>query len=209
MHMEDVLDQYEQPYDPKHPLICMDEMPCQLIDNVLVPVPPKPGKPQKIDYEYRRNGTCCVFIAFDPHTCMRIIRVKEHRTKVDYADFMKELVLQYPDAEFIRVVQDNLNTHSAGSFYETFSPEEAFEIAKKLEFHFTPKKGSWLNMAEIEFSALSRQCLNRRIGDIKTLAIEAGAWEQDRNKAKATVRWQFTKTKAREKFCRRYLKIRN
>jgi hypothetical protein len=209
MHMEDVLDQYEQPYDPKHPLICMDEMPCQLIGDVLVPVPPKPGKPQKIDYEYCRNGTCCVFIAFDPHEAKRMIRVKEHRTKVDYADFMMELARQYPDAKCIRVVQDNLNTHSAGSFYEAFSPDEAFELARKFEFHFTPKKGSWLNMAEIEFSALSRQCLNRRIGDIKTLDKEASAWEQERNRNKATVRWKFTKAKAREKFSRHYLRIKN
>ncbi len=207
--MEDVLDQYEQPYDPKHPLICMDEMPCQLIDDVLVPVLPKPGKPQKIDYEYRRNGVCSVFIAFDHHAGKRTIRVKEHRTKADYAMFMKELAEQYPDAEFMKVVQDNLNTHSASSFYEVFSPEEAFELAKRFEFHFTPKKGSWLNMAEIEFSALSRQCLNRRIGDIKTLAKEASAWERDRNKNRTTVRWQFTKTKAREKFYRHYLKILN
>jgi hypothetical protein len=207
--MEDVLDQYEQPYDSKHPLICMDEMPCQLIGDVLVPVIPKPGKPKRIDYEYVRNGTCCVFIAFDPHTGWRMVRVKEHRTKADYADFMNEVAQHYPDAEYIRVVQDNLNTHSASSFYEAFPPEVAFELAKKFEFHFTPKKGSWLNMAEIEFSALSRQCLNRRIGDIKTLAKEAGAWEQDRNRIKATVRWQFTKNKAREKFYRHYSKVRN
>jgi hypothetical protein len=207
--MEDILDQYEQSYDLDHPLICMDEMPCQLIGDVLVPIPPKPGRAQRIDHEYQRNGTCCVFIAFDPHAGMRMIRVKEHRTKVDYAHFMKELSLQYPDAEFLKVVQDNLNTHSAGSFYEAFSPEEAFELSKKFEFHFTPKKGSWLNMAEIEFSALSRQCLNRRIGDIKTLASEAGAWEHDRNKIKAKVRWQFTKSKAREKFARHYLNLRN
>ena len=207
--MEDVLDQYELPYDPKHPLICMDEMPCQLIGDVLVPVIPKPGKPKRIDYEYVRNGTCCVFIAFDPHTGWRIVSVREHRTKADYADFMKKVAQHYPDAEYIRVVQDNLNTHSASSFYEALPPELAFELAKKFEFHFTPKKGSWLNMAEIEFSALSRQCLNRRIGDIKTLAKEAGAWEQDRNRIKATVRWQFTKNKAREKFYRHYLRIQN
>ncbi len=209
MHMEDVLDQYEQPYDPKHPLICMDEMPCQLIDNILVPSPPKPGKPQRVDYEYRRNGTCCVFIAFDPHDGWRTISVKEHRTKIDYAHFMKGLSQIYPEAEYLKVVQDNLNTHSACSFYEAFSPEEAFQLAKKFEFHFTPKKGSWLNMAEIEFSALSRQCLNRRIGDIRTLAREAKAWEQDRNKAKVAIRWKFTKADAREKFCRHYFKIKN
>jgi hypothetical protein len=140
---------------------------------------------------------------------MRMICVKEHRTKVDYADFMKELERKYPGVEYIKVVQDNLNTHSSSSFYEAFAPDEAFRLAKKFEFHFTPKKGSWLNMAEIEFSALSRQCLNRRIGDIKTLAKEASAWEQDRNRIKAKVRWQFAKTKAREKFCRHYLKIKN
>jgi len=209
MHMEDILDQYEQSYDPDHPLICMDEMPCQLIGDVLVPVPPKPGRVQRIDHEYQRNGTCCVFIAFDPHAGVRTIQVKEHRTKVDYANFMRAISLQYPNAEFIKVVQDNLNTHSAGSFYQAFPPQEAFELSKKFEFHFTPKKGSWLNMAEIEFSALSRQCLNRRIGDIKTLAREAGAWEQGRNKIKAKVRWQFTKSKAREKFARHYINLRN
>jgi len=209
MHMEDVLDQYEQPYDPKHPLICMDEMPCQLIDNILVPVPSKPGKPQRVDYEYQRNGTCCVFLAFDPHKGWRMISIKEHRTKIDYANFMRELTLQYPDAESLRIVQDNLNTHSASSFYETFSPEEAFQLTKKLEFHFTPKKGSWLNMAEIEFSALSRQCLNRRIGDIKTLAREAGAWEIDRNKANTKIIWNFTKNMARDKFYRHYSRIQN
>jgi len=207
--MEDVLDQYEQPYDPKHPLICFDEKPCQLIGDILVPIPMKPGKPKKEDYEYERKGICSVFIAFDPHEGKRTTCVKEHRTKVDYADFMKNFALQYPDAEFLKVVQDNLNTHSASSFYEAFSPEEAFELAKKFEFHFTPKKGSWLNMAEIELSALSRQCLNRRIGDMKTLAREVAAWEKERNRARTTVRWQFGKTKAREKLHRHYLMIHN
>ncbi len=207
--MENILYQYEQPYDPLHPLICLDEMPFQLIDNILVPVPPKPGKPKKEDYEYRRNGICCVFIAFDPHEGRRMICVKEHRTKVDYANFMKEIVQGYPDVEYIRLVQDNLNTHSAGSFYEAFPPDEAFHLANKFEFHFTPKKGSWLNMAEIEFSALSRQCLNRRIGDIKILAKEIAAWERERNKAKATIHWQFNKNKARERLSRHYPMIPN
>jgi hypothetical protein len=207
--MEDVLDQYEQPYDPKHPLICFDERPCQLIDDVLVPIPMKPGKPRREGYEYRRNGTCCVFMAFDPHQGKRITCVKEHRTKVDYADFMKGVSLMYPDAECISIVQDNLNTHSAGSFYKAFEPEEAFKLAKMFQFHFTPKKGSWLNMVEIELSALSRQCLNRRIGDIKTLAREVDAWEKERNRAKTTVRWKFSKTKAREKLHRHYLMNHN
>ncbi len=207
--MEDVLDQYEQPHDPKHPLICFDERPCQLIDDVLVPIPMKPGKPRREGYEYRRKGTCCVFMAFDPHQGKRITCVKEHRTKMDYADFMKGVSLMYPDVEYISVVQDNLNTHSAGSFYEAFEPEEAFKLAKMFQFHFTPKKGSWLNMVEIELSALSRQCLNCRIGDIKTLAREVDAWEKERNRAKATVRWQFGKIKAREKLHRHYLMMHN
>ncbi len=207
--MEDVLNQYEQPYDPLHPLICLDEMPFQLIDNILVPIPPKPGKPQKEDYEYLRKGTCCVFIAFDPHAGSRMIRVREHRTKVDYANFMDEIALKYPETECIKVVQDNLNTHSAGSFYKAFPPDKAFELANKFEFHFTPKKGSWLNMAEIEFSALSRQCLNRRIGDIRILAKEIAAWEFKRNKAKSTIQWQFNKSKAREKLRRHYPMIPN
>jgi hypothetical protein len=207
--MEDVLDQYEQSYDPKHPLICFDERPCQLIGDILVPIPMKPGKPKKEDYEYERKGICSVFIAFNPHKGKRTTCVKEHRTKVDYADFMKNLALQYPDAESFKVVQDNLNTHSASSFYEAFSPEEAFKLAKKFEFHFTPKKGSWLNMAEIELSALSRQCLNRRIGDINILHKEVAAWENERNRARTTVRWQFGKNKAREKLHRHYLMIHN
>lgn len=207
--MEDVLDQYEKLYDPKHPLICFDERPCQLIDEVLAPIPMMPGKPKKEGYEYHRNGTCCVFIAFDPHEGKRITCVKDHRTKIDYASFLKDLASQYPDALSIRLVQDNLNTHSESSFYEAFIPDKAFELAKKFEFHFTPKKGSWLNMAEIELSALSRQCLNRRIGDIKTLTKEVAAWEKERNRTKTTVRWQFGKTKAREKLHRHYLMIHN
>ena len=207
--MEDVLDLYEQPYDPLRPVICMDERPCQLIDDVIVPIPMKPGKPRKRDYEYRRNGTCCILIAFEPKTGKRFIQVKEHRTKEDYAQFMKEIDLQYPDAETIQVVQDNLNTHSAGSFYKAFSPQEAFELAKKFQYHFTPIKGSWLNVVEIEISALSRQCLDRRIGDIKKLSNEVSAWERERNRTKATVHWEFSKEDAREKFHRHYLNIQN
>ena len=203
------MDLYEQPYDPLRPVICMDERPCQLIDDVIVPIPMKPGKPRKRDYEYRRNGTCCILIAFEPKTGKRFIQVKEHRTKEDYAQFMKEIDLQYPDAETIQVVQDNLNTHSAGSFYKAFSPQEAFELAKKFQYHFTPIKGSWLNVVEIEISALSRQCLDRRIGDIKKLSNEVSAWERERNRTKATVRWEFSKEDAREKFHRHYLNIQN
>lgn len=207
--MEDILYLYELPYDPKRPLICFDERPCQLISDVVVPIPMKPGSPKKEDYEYGRNGTCCILIAFEPLTGKRIISVKEHRTNVDYADFMKILAQHYPDAETIVLVQDNLNTHKPGSFYDAFPPEEAFELAKKFEFHYTPKKGSWLNMVEIEISALSKQCLDRRIGNMKTLAKEVSAWEQERNRTGATVRWKFNKNDAREKLSRHYSKLQN
>jgi hypothetical protein len=208
-HMEDLLNLYEQPYDPRHPVICFDERPCQLIDDVIAPIPMKPGNPKKEHYEYGRNGTCCIFVAFEPRAGKRMACVKERRTKVDYANFMKELVQHYPDAESIRLVQDNLNTHTAASFYETFPPDQAFDLAEKFEYHYTPKKGSWLNMAEIELSALSKQCLDRRIGDIEKLAEEIGAWERERNRIKATVRWEFKKSDAREKLHRHYLNLQN
>lgn len=198
--MEDVLDLYSQPYDPKRPQLCMDERPCQLIGDVLAPMPMKADRPQRIDNEYERRGTCSIFIVFEPLAGWRWVQVKEQRTRVDYAYFMKEIVdVYYPDAECIRLVQDNLNTHSGGSFYEAFPPEEAFRIAKKFEYHFTPKKGSWLNMAEIELSALSKQCLDRRIPDIQKLQKEANFWERERNKHRKTVCWKFTKNDARIK----------
>lgn len=207
--MEDVLSLYEQPYDPKCPVICFDEKPCQLIGETIAPIPVRSGKTKKENYEYIRNGTCCIFVAFEPRSGRRLIRVRERRTKIDYALFMEELIQNYPDAEFVRLVQDNLNTHSAASFYEAFPPEKAFDLANRFEYHFTPKKGSWLNMAEIELSALSRQCLNRRIGDIKTLAEEIGYWESDRNKARAMVKWNFSKKNAREKLHRHYPIVQN
>ena len=207
--MEDVLDIYEQPYDPKHPVLCFDERPCQLIGDAIVPIPIKPGSPKKEHYEYVRNGTCCVFMAFEPHKGKRFVRVKERRTMVDYADFMKMLANQYPEAEAIRLVQDNLNTHTAGSFYEALPPEEAFTLAKRFEYHYTPKKGSWLNMAEIELSALSKQCLDRRIADMKKLSDEVGSWERDRNEIGVTVRWRFNKDKARVKLQRHYSNLQN
>jgi len=199
---------YEQPYDPKHPVICFDERPCQLISDAIIPIPIKPGSPKKEHYEYIRNGTCCIFLAFEPRAGKRIVCVKEHRRKVDYADFMKMLAFRYPEAETILLVQDNLNTHTAGSFYEALPPEEAFELAKRFEFHFTPKKGSWLNMAEIELSALSKQCLDRRIGSLRMLADEVHAWEQGRNAIKATVRWQFNRDIARTKLQRHYINVK-
>jgi hypothetical protein len=207
--MEDVLDIYEQPYDPKHPVLCFDERPCQLIGDAIVPIPIKPGSPKKEHYEYVRNGTCCIFMAFEPHKGKRFVRVKERRTMVDYADFMKMLANQYPEAEAIRLVQDNLNTHTSGSFYEALPPEDAFTLAKRFEYHYTPKKGSWLNMAEIELSALSKQCLDRRIADMKKLSDEVGSWERDRNEIGVTVRWRFNKDKARVKLQRHYSNLQN
>lgn len=207
--MEDVLDIYEQPYDPKYPVLCFDERPCQLIGDAIVPIPIKPGSPKKEHYEYVRNGTCCIFMAFEPHKGKRFVRVKERRTMVDYADFMKMLANQYPEAEAIRLVQDNLNTHTAGSFYEALPPENAFTLAKRFEYHYTPKKGSWLNMAEIELSALSKQCLDRRIADMKKLSDEVGSWERDRNEIGVTVRWRFNKDKARAKLQRHYSNLQN
>ena len=207
--MEDVLDVYEQPYDPKRPVICFDERPCQLIGDVIVPIPIKPGSSKKEHYEYIRNGTCCIFLAFEPHAGKRLTSVKEHRPKVDYADFMKMLAQHYPNADTILLVQDNLNTHTAGSFYEAIQPEESFHLAKRFEYHYTPKKGSWLNMAEIELSALSKQCLDRRIGNMQTLVDEVSAWEKERNAIGTTVKWKFNKNNAREKLKRHYFNLKN
>lgn len=200
---------YEHPYDPKRPVICFDERPCQLIGDAIVPIPIKPGSPKKEHYEYIRNGTCCIFLAFEPLAGKRLICVKERRTMVDYADFMRLLADQYPEAETILLVQDNLNTHTAGSFYNALPPEDAFQLAKRFEYHYTPKKGSWLNMAEIELSALSKQCLDRRIADMKRLIDEVSAWEKERNVIGATVRWRFNKDSARVKLQRHYFNLLN
>ncbi len=207
--MEDILDIYAQPYDPKRPVLCFDERPCQLIGDTIVPIPIKPGSPRKEHYEYVRNGTCCIFMAFEPHKGKRFVHVKERRTIVDYANFMSFLASQYSEAETIILVQDNLNTHTAGAFYEALPPGDAFKQAKRFEYHYTPKKGSWLNMAEIELSALSKQCLDQRIPDIERLIDEVSAWEQDRNAIEATVRWRFNKENARVKLERHYLNLQN
>jgi DDE superfamily endonuclease len=206
--MEDVLTLYEQPSDPKHPQLCVDERPCQLIEDVLVPLPLEPGKPQREDHEYQRNGTCCLFLAFEPLTGKRILQVRPQRTKEDYAQFLKAVIEEhYPEAEFLRVGQDTLNPHSPAAFYEAFPAAEALALAQRLEPHSTPKQGSWLNMAEIELAALAKQCLDRRIGDMETLAKEVRAWERKRNAIRATVRWSFTLDTAREKFRRYYHQI--
>jgi hypothetical protein len=208
--MEDVLNLYEQPYDPQRPTVCFDEKPCQLLEDVVAPMPMGSGRPKRQDYEYSRKGMCHVFIAFEPHTGQRFIQVREHRTKADYAEFMRWLLEEhYRGVEVIRLVQDNLNTHSPASFYEVLSAPEAFETAKRFECHYTPKKGSWLNMVEIELSAFAKQCLDRRIGNIEDLAKEAYTWEHKRNQIRATVHWRFTKGDAREKFRRHYPVMQN
>jgi hypothetical protein len=203
--MEDVLDLYAQPYDPLCPVVCFDERPCQLLGDVLAPIPLKPGKPKREDYEYERHGTGCVLIAFEPLRSGRVLHVKKRRTAVDYALFMKELGgIHYPNIASIRLVQDNFNTHTSGSFYYALPPQEAFELAQQFEPHYTPLKGRWLNMAEIELSALAQQCLNRRIGDIATLPKEATVWSYKRNIARKTVRWPFTQRDARRKLTHKY-----
>lgn len=203
--MEDVLDLYEEPHDPSRPRVCFDEKSVQLIEGARDPLPAKPGKAEHEDYEYKRNGTRNLFLSCEPDKGRRHVEVTERRTAEDFAHQMKWLVDEgYPEAEVIRVVMDNLNTHKAASLYEAFEPAEARRIIKRLEFHYTPKHGSWLNMAEIELSAISRQCLNRRIGDEGTLKRELKAIEEERNKARATIEWQFTTKDARVKLHRLY-----
>ncbi len=202
--MEDMLHLYELPYDPKRPLICVDERPCQLIDDILVPLPMEPGQSKREDYHYQRNGVCTVFIAFEPLRGRRWVQVRKQRTKKDYAAFMQDLAQHYPQADQLVIVQDNLNTHSPGSFYAAFTPEQAFALAQRFEMHYTPTQASWLNMVEIELSILSKQCLDRRIGDMQTLEREVLAWAKERNAKRATVHWQFTQSKARDKFKRFY-----
>ena len=207
--MENVLDHYENEDATQNPLICFDERPCQLIEDVLVPTPTSPGKEKREDYHYKRNGTCVVLLAVEPKTGKRIVEVSERKTKADYARFMGKVASHYSTAHQITLIQDNLNTHNPSSFYENMGPDEAFKLMKKFNMVYTPKKASWLNMAEIEFSALSKQCLDRRIGDIQTMIREVDAWTIKRNKDKVKIQWQFTKDKAREKFEKRYLNIKN
>ena len=208
--MEDVLEQYAKPYDPLCPVICFDERPCQILGDVLVPLPMTPGKPFRYDYEYERHGTCCILLAFEPHTGFRYLEVRARRTAVDYAQFMQNLVFRYyPTVDRLCLIQDNLNTHTPGSFYHVLSPEEAFQFSQIFDLHYTPKKASWLNMAEIEFAALSQQCLDRRIADRERLAREAHAWADKRNKAHRTVNWKFTKADARRKLQSKYPVLKN
>jgi hypothetical protein len=206
--MEDVLGQLALPYDPVRPLIYFDERPCFLREEAGAILPLSPGKAKRYHYEYKKQGSCCVFLAFEPHTGFRYVEVRERRTAMDYAEFMKTLSRKhYPQVRKIRLVQDNLNTHTPGSFYVALPAAEAFALAEKFEPHYTPKKGSWLNMAEIEFAALSKQCLDRRIPDADTLGREVLAWTNKRNLEKKTVHWQFSQTDARNKMQRHYKKI--
>lgn len=203
--MEDVLDVYQRPYDPSRPVVCIDEKSKQLLKTPKGSITATPGVPEKIDYEYERNGTRNIFQWVEPLTGRRNADVTDRRTSLDYADQLKMLVdLHYPQAEKIVLVADNLNTHTPAALYERFEPAEAHRIANKIEWHFTPEHGSWLNIAEIELSALSRQCLNRRIGDEATLKAEIAAWNQERNLAKTTINWQFTTADARIKLRRLY-----
>ena len=204
--MEDVLEVYSRPYDPTRPVVCMDEKPFQLLGEAREPVPMKPGKVEKVDNEYIREGTCSIFIFTEPLAGWRYAEAFEHRTKKDWARRVKWVLdNQYPNAEKVVLVMDNLNTHVISSLYETFLPEEAFRLAQRLEIHYTPKHGSWLNIAEIELSALAAQCLgNRRISSIEALNKELFAWETKRNADQKGVDWHFTTADARSKLKRLY-----
>lgn len=203
--MEDVLDLYEEPYDAAYPCVCFDEKPYQLIGETRIPLPPESGKPLRYDYEYERNGTANLFIILEPAAGQRHIVVTQRRTKKDFAEMMRYIADDlYPDADKIRIVMDNLNTHNPSSLYERFAPEDARRILRRLEFHYTPKHASWLNMAEIEISVLSGQCIGRRIGDTETLKKEISAWEKERNDKSAKVIWRFTNTEARSRLERLY-----
>jgi hypothetical protein len=211
MRMEDILEVYEIPYDPRRPQICFDERPCQLLGDTRVPIPMTPGTCYTYDYHYERHGTCCLFVAVEPLTGFRFVQVRNHRTKVDYAEFMKALaeLPRYADVEYFRLVQDNLNTHTAGSFYQAFDPETARQLKQKFAYHYTPTNGSWLNMAELELAALSKQCLARRIPTQELLEQEVLACVKERNEKGITITWRFTIHDARMKLARHYNTIKN
>ena len=204
-HMEDVLDLYAEPYDPKRPVVCFDETSTQLLAETRAPLPPRPGRPQRQDYEYRREGTRNLFLACEPLAGWRHVAVTQRRTMQDFAQQMRWLVDEaYPGVPVVRVILDNLNTHRTASLYETFPAVEARRIAKRLEFHYTPKHGSWLNMAEIEFSVLSRSCLRQRIPDQETLERQVQALVRERNAAQSIINWRFNTQNARTKLHRLY-----
>jgi hypothetical protein len=198
--MEDVLDVYTRPYDPERPQVCMDETTKQLVSDIYEPIPAQPSQVERIDYEYKREGVADLFMFFEPLAGKRFVNVTDHRTRKDWAEAMRNLSdVIYPQAEKIVIVMDNLNTHSPTSFYETFEPEEARRLINRFEFHFSPKHGSWLNMAEIELGILIRQCLSRRIPDKSTLVSDVVAWQKNRNSKTVSVDWRFTTADARIK----------
>ena len=208
--MEDVIDVYIRPYDPLHPVVCFDESSKQLVLETIEPLPMEPGQNQRYDYEYERNGVCNLFMFSEPLAGWRHVEVTDRRTKLDYAQQMKYLVdVRYPDAALITVVHDQLNTHVPSSLYQAFEPAEAKRILDKLDFHYTPKHGSWLNMAEIELSVLANQCLDRRIPDKQSLQREVKAWEQKRNLDFRIINWQFTTADSRIKLKRLYPSIQS
>ena len=203
--MELVLDVYKTPYNAAIPVVCMDESPKQLIKQTRLPIERKPGSDTKEDYEYERCGVANIFMANEPLSGKRFVKVTERKTKTDWAHFIKEIAdVHYPNAEKIKLVMDNYGTHKPSALYETFAPEEAKRIWDRFEFVYTPKHGSWLNMAEIELHVLMGQCLNRRIDNIETMAKEAKAWQESRNNKEAKIDWQFTNEKARIKLKRLY-----
>lgn len=206
--MEDILDVYTRPLDPKRPLVCLDELPKQLIGETRSALPAKPGLPERYDYEYVRNGVANIFCVCEPLLGTRDLSVTEHRTRQDWARLIKDIVdLRHPDADKIVLVLDNLNTHTPASLYDVFAPAEAKRLANKLEIHYTPKHGSWLNIAEIELSVLSRQCLDRRIADLATLKQEVQAHQRHRDSLGSKVNWRFTTADARIKLKRLYPSI--
>lgn len=206
--MEQVLEVYKRPYDPAHPVVCMDESPKQLIAEVQLPLPARPGRPQRVDYEYTRCGMCNIFMANEPLAGRRFTRITETKTKSDWARFIQHLAdVEYKQAIKITLVMDNLNTHSPCSFYETFAPAEAKRLWDRFEFVYTPKHGSWLNMAEIELRVLNGQCLDRRIDNIEEITRHVAAWQQARNNQEVTIDWQFTTEDARIKLKWLYPKI--
>lgn len=203
--MEDVLEVYGRPYDSSQPVVCMDESTKQLHEEVRLPITGGPGAVERYDFEYRRNGVATLFAAFEPLAGWRHVEVTEQRTRQDFARFIKNLLdQQYPEAKRVVLIMDNLNTHSGASLYETFAPAEALRLLSRLEIHHTPKHGSWLNMAEGEFSILQRQCLDRRIATTELLKQEVAAWESQRNQSKIGANWKFTTADARVKLRRLY-----
>jgi len=202
--MEMVLDVYKRPFDPLHPVVCMDESPKQLIAETKAPIPASPGEAAKYDYEYKRCGVCNVFLACEPLAGKRTVKITERKTKLDWACFIEEIAAQYETSEKITLVMDNLNTHNPGSLYESFPPDKAKALWDRFQFVYTPKHGSWLNMAEIELNVLTGQCLKRRIDDIETVKKEVAAWQKVRNNKSAKVNWHFTAEDARIKLRRLY-----